>query len=101
MRSTVMAVAIRLVISASPMVSGAIHAYLYVNGDRDIPTIGPAFLEQAIVSASPMRRSRRHYESSCPLKPRAPADLAIRGRECKARSRANRKAKTCPSSRTP
>src|SRR6476661_4919972 len=49
MRSTVIAVAIRLAISASLAVSGVIHAYLYVNGYRDIPMIGPAFLGQAIV----------------------------------------------------
>jgi membrane associated rhomboid family serine protease len=49
MRSTVTAVAMRLAISASLAVSGVIHAYLYVNGYRDIPTIGPAFLGQAIV----------------------------------------------------
>lgn len=49
MRSTVIAVAIRLAISASLAVSGVIHAYLYVHGYRDIPTIGPGFLGQAIV----------------------------------------------------
>ena len=49
MKSTVIAVAIRLAISASLAVSGVIHAYLYVNGYRDIPMIGPAFLGQAIV----------------------------------------------------
>src|SRR3954453_16440963 len=49
MRSTIIAVAIRLAISASLGVSGVIHAYLYVNGYRDIPTIGPGFLGQAIV----------------------------------------------------
>jgi hypothetical protein len=48
MRSVV-AVAFRLAISASLAVSGVIHAFLYVNGYRDIPTIGPAFLEQAVV----------------------------------------------------
>ena len=62
MRSTVIAVAIRLAISASLAVSGVIHAYLYVNGYRDIPTIGPAFLGQAIVfcvlaAADPRRRT--------------------------------------------
>jgi hypothetical protein len=46
---TVVAVAFRLAISASLAVSGVIHAYLYVNGYRDIATIGPAFLEQAVV----------------------------------------------------
>jgi hypothetical protein len=49
MRSTVVAVAFRLGISASLAVSGVIHAYLYVSGYRDIPTIGPAFLGQAVV----------------------------------------------------
>ena len=49
MRSTVIAVAIRLAISASLGVSGVIHAYLYINGYRDIPAIGPGFLGQAIV----------------------------------------------------
>jgi hypothetical protein len=49
MRSTVIAVAIRLAISASLAVSGVIHAYLYVNGYRHVPTIGPAFLGQAVV----------------------------------------------------
>ena len=49
MRSTVIAMAIRLAISASLAVSGVIHAYLYVHGYRDIPTIGPGFLGQAIV----------------------------------------------------
>ena len=39
MRSTAIAVAFRLAISASLAVSGVIHAYLYVNGYRDIPTI--------------------------------------------------------------
>ena len=49
MRSTVIAVAIRLATSASLAVSGVIHAYLYVNGYRDIPIVGPGFLGQAIV----------------------------------------------------
>jgi hypothetical protein len=49
MRSTVIAVAMRLAISASLAVSGAIHVYLYVNGYRDIPIVGPGFLGQAIV----------------------------------------------------
>jgi hypothetical protein len=48
-RSTVIEVAIRLGISASLAVSGVIHAYLYVHGYRDIPTIGQGFLWQAIV----------------------------------------------------
>ncbi|HEY6574029.1 MAG TPA: hypothetical protein VI029_03665 [Mycobacterium sp.] len=49
MRTTVIAVAFRLTISASLAVSGVVHAYLYVNGYRGIPTIGPAFLGQAVV----------------------------------------------------
>ena len=49
MRSTVIAMAIRQAISAALAVSGVIHAYLYVNGYRDIPMIGPGFLVQAIV----------------------------------------------------
>lgn len=49
MRTTVIAVAFRLTISASLAVSGVVHAYLYVNGYRGIPMIGPAFLGQAIV----------------------------------------------------
>jgi hypothetical protein len=36
-------------ISASVAVSGVVHAYLYVHGYRDIPTVGPAFLMQASV----------------------------------------------------
>ena len=48
MRSTVIVVAIRLAISASLAVSGVIHAYLYLNGYRDIPMVGPGFLGQAI-----------------------------------------------------
>ena len=36
--------------SAPPLaVSGVIHAYLYIHGYRDIPTVGPAFLVQASV----------------------------------------------------
>ena len=37
MRSTAIAMAIRQAISAALAVSGVIHAYLYVNGHRDIP----------------------------------------------------------------
>jgi hypothetical protein len=36
-------------ISASVAVSGIVHAYLYIHGYRDIPTIGPAFLLQGSV----------------------------------------------------
>ncbi|MGX9791752.1 hypothetical protein [Mycobacterium sp. MMS18-G62] len=35
-----------LAVGASVAVSGLVHAYLYVNGYRDIPTVGPAFLLQ-------------------------------------------------------
>jgi hypothetical protein len=44
---------INLVIQAgiglSMALSGVLHAYLYVHGYRDIPTVGPAFLVQASV----------------------------------------------------
>jgi hypothetical protein len=36
----------RIALSASLAVSGVIHAYLYLHGYRDIPTVGPAFLLQ-------------------------------------------------------
>ena len=36
-------------IGISMAVSGVVHAYLYVHGYRDIPTVGPAFLAQASV----------------------------------------------------
>lgn len=42
-------VAIRVGVSATLAVSGVIHAYLYVQGYSHIPTIGAAFLLQAIV----------------------------------------------------
>jgi hypothetical protein len=42
-------VAIRVGVSATLAVSGVIHAYLYVDGYSHIPTIGPAFLLQAVV----------------------------------------------------
>jgi hypothetical protein len=45
----IMTLAVRAAISASVAVSGVVHAYLYVNGYRDIPTVGPAFLLQASV----------------------------------------------------
>ena len=44
------ALALRLVIAASLLIGGAIHAYLYVHGYGHVPTIGPAFLIQASVS---------------------------------------------------
>ncbi|RDH74430.1 hypothetical protein DVS77_31880 [Mycolicibacterium moriokaense] len=40
---------LRVAIAASVAVSGVIHAYLYINGYRDIPTVGPGFLLQASV----------------------------------------------------
>jgi hypothetical protein len=40
-------VTIRAGIALTLAVSGVIHAYLYVDGYRSIPTIGPAFLLQA------------------------------------------------------
>ena len=40
-------IAIRIGIAGTLAVSGVIHAYLYVNGYRHIPTIGNAFLVQA------------------------------------------------------
>jgi len=41
MRSTVIAMATRQAISAALAVSGVINAYLYVNGYRGNPMIGP------------------------------------------------------------
>lgn len=41
--------AIRVAVSASLMVSGVVHADLYIHGYRDVPTVGPAFLFQASV----------------------------------------------------
>ena len=40
---------LRIAISASLAVSGAMHAYLYIHGYRDIPAVGPAFLVQGSV----------------------------------------------------
>ena len=40
---------LRVAMSASVAVSGVVHAYLYTNGYRDIPTVGPAFLLQGSV----------------------------------------------------
>jgi hypothetical protein len=45
--NTVSQWAMRVGIGATLAVSGVIHAYLYTNGYRDIPTVGPAFLVQA------------------------------------------------------
>jgi hypothetical protein len=47
--STLFEWAIRVGISATLAVSGVIHAYLYIDGYRHIPTVGPAFLLQASV----------------------------------------------------
>jgi hypothetical protein len=43
---TIANLATRIALSASLAVSGFVHAYLYVDGYRDIPAIGPAFLLQ-------------------------------------------------------
>ena len=46
---TTMNLVLRIAISASVAVSGVVHAYLYIHGYRDIPTVGPAFLWQGSV----------------------------------------------------
>jgi hypothetical protein len=43
---TITNLAARIALSASLAVSGFVHAYLYVDGYRDIPAVGPAFLVQ-------------------------------------------------------
>jgi hypothetical protein len=43
---TITELAGRIALSASLAASGVVHAYLYVDGYRDIPTVGPAFLLQ-------------------------------------------------------
>ena len=43
---TITGLAIRVALSVSLAVSGVVHGYLYVDGYRDIPTVGPAFLVQ-------------------------------------------------------
>ncbi|MBE1548618.1 hypothetical protein GGC64_002642 [Mycobacterium sp. OAS707] len=43
---TVTDLATRIALSASLAASGVVHAYLYVDGYRGIPTVGPAFLLQ-------------------------------------------------------
>lgn len=45
-----MSLLIRIGFTASLMVSGASHAYLYIHGYRHIPDIGAAFLVQASAS---------------------------------------------------
>ncbi len=47
--NTISRLVVRVGISATLAVSGVIHAYLYAHGYSHIPTIGPAFLLQAIV----------------------------------------------------
>ena len=43
---TITDLATRIALSASLAASGVVHAYLYVDGYRGIPTVGPAFLLQ-------------------------------------------------------
>ena len=43
---TLSCLAIRIALFASLAASGVVHAYLYVDGYRDIPTVGAAFLLQ-------------------------------------------------------
>jgi hypothetical protein len=43
---TITNLATRIALSASLAISGVVHAYLYVDGYRDIPTVGPGFLVQ-------------------------------------------------------
>ena len=43
---TLSSLAIRIALFASLAASGVVHAYLYIAGYRDIPTVGPAFLLQ-------------------------------------------------------
>ena len=47
MRSTATEISLRLGIAATLVVSGVIHADLYIHGYKHIPTVGPAFLLQA------------------------------------------------------
>ena len=44
--------ALRVGITVSADVGGAVHAYLYANEYRDIPTVGPAFLFQGSAMCS-------------------------------------------------
>ena len=44
--------ALRVGITVSADVGGAVHAYLYANDYRDIPTVGPAFLFQGSAMSS-------------------------------------------------
>jgi hypothetical protein len=52
MKLTATELAVRVGISASLAVSGAIHAYLYIDSYRHIPAIGPSFLLQASISCA-------------------------------------------------
>jgi len=47
MRSTATEISLRIGIAATLVVSGVIHADLYIHGYKHIPTVGPAFLLQA------------------------------------------------------
>ncbi|MEU9805860.1 hypothetical protein [Mycobacterium sp. NPDC050853] len=44
-----MNIVLRLGLSATLAVSGYVHAYLYMHGYQNIPTVGPGFLIQASV----------------------------------------------------
>jgi hypothetical protein len=46
---TIVDLGVRAAIGASVAVSGFVHAYLYADGYRDIPTVGTAFLLQGSV----------------------------------------------------
>jgi len=46
---TIVNLTVRAAIGASVAVSGVVHAYLYADGYRDIPTVGTAFLLQSSV----------------------------------------------------
>jgi hypothetical protein len=52
MRSTALEVTISDCMSVTLAVSGAVHAQLYLDGYRDIPRVGTAFLWQASASVS-------------------------------------------------
>lgn len=50
MKFTASEMFVRIGVSASLAVGGYIKAYLYADGYRDIPSVGPAFLIQASIS---------------------------------------------------
>jgi len=50
MKITATEIVLRVGLSASLAVGGYVKAYLYGDGYRDVPTIGPAFLLQASLS---------------------------------------------------